>query len=142
MPDARLTQDLAYFCPTCGSAALERSALAGGSASCKTCPWTGKTDELQAVPFSHDFASGDEALARFVGESANVLMQHMGVPVGRLLLKWGFTTPEVIAAELPIFGKAIATAMVRAILETREGLATGKIARYPKKPEAERRGIH
>ena len=140
--DAKLSQDYVYFCPTCGSPALDRSALAGGEAACKACPWKGKTDELHAVPFSHDFSGSDEMVARFVGEVSNLVSSTMGEGIGRLLLKWGFVTPEFIAPELPVYGRAMAAGVAKAILETREGLATGKIPRFQKKPEAQRRGVH
>lgn len=142
-PNPRLTQDVAYFCPQCGTPALERSALAGGEAACKACPWKGKTDELDAVPFSHDFANGEEGFARFVSDVTNTFVQHAGREIGSVLLKWGFfTSTELIPQEMPVYGRAIGAAVVKAILEVREGLATGKIKRHPKKPEAQRRGVH
>ena len=136
------TTQTAYFCPQCGSPAISRSSLAGGEATCRSCNWTGSSNDVQAVPFSHDFLSDEQVVHRFTAEVANTIMQHMGTPVGRLLLKWGFVTPEFIAAELPVYGRAIALATVRSIIETRESLATGKIGRLPKKPEGQRKGVH
>lgn len=135
-------KDIAYFCPDCGSPAIDRSALAGGAASCRACSWKGKNEDLHAVPFEHDFGSPDQAAERFVAEVSNLIAATLGAPIGRLLLKWGFCSVEQIAQELPVYGKAIASAAAKAILETREGLATGKIKPHPKKPEHQRRGTH
>lgn len=135
-------KDTAYFCPQCGGPAVDRSALAGGTASCRACSWAGKNEDLHGVPFEHDFGSGDAALARFTSEIASIVAQHLGHAVGAVLLKWGFIQGDKIASELPVYGKAIAVAAAKAILETREGLATGKIKPHPKKPEGQRKGIH
>ncbi len=137
-----MPQDTAYFCPQCGNPTIERSSLAGGAAACKACEWKGKSDDLHAVPFEHDFGSGEEAMARFTGEVSNIVAAKVGHDIGALLMKWGFLKPEKIAEEFPVYGRALAVAVVKALLETREGLATGRIKPHPKKPEQYRRGVH
>ena len=137
-----MPKDLAYFCPQCQSPAIKRSALAGGAASCESCQWSGKNEDLREVPFEHDHASPDQVAARFASEFSGVIAQHLGKPLGALLLKWGFMTMEHLPQELGLYLRAVAAAAAKAVLETRHGLETGAIKRPDKKPEGQRKGIH
>lgn len=135
-------QDNAYFCPSCGSPAVERSALVGGAASCKTCPWSGTNQDLREVPFEHDFSSPDAVAARFAAEFSGLISKNLARPIGAMLMKWGFMTLEHMPQELGLYLRAIAAASARAVLEVRQGLETGAIQRPEKKPEGQRKGVH
>jgi hypothetical protein len=135
-------KDHAYFCPQCNSPSVERSSLVGGAASCKTCGWQGKSEELAEVPFEHDFSSPDQVAARFAAEFSGLIAKNLAQPIGGMLLKWGFMTIEHMPQELGLYMRAIAAAAAKAVLETREGLTTGRIARPEKKPEGQRKGVH
>lgn len=135
-------KDNAYFCPGCGSPAVERSVLAGGAASCKTCSWTGTNEDLREVPFEHDYSSPDAVAERFAAEFSGLIAKNLAQPIGSMLLKWGFMTMEHMPQELGLYMRAIAAAAAKAVIETRQGLETGAIARPAKKPEGQRRGTH
>jgi|HigsolmetaAR201D_1030396.scaffolds.fasta_scaffold31107_2 hypothetical protein len=135
-------QDNAYFCPECGSPAIERSALVGGAASCKTCSWQGKNEDLHEVPFEHDFPSPEAIAERFAAEFSGLIAKNLAQPIGSMLLKWGFMTMERMPQELGLYMRAIATASAKAVLEVRQGLETGAIKRPEKKPEGLRKGVH
>ena len=134
-------KDTAYFCPFCGSPSVERSVLAGGAASCRSCSWKGKNEDLHSVPFEHDFSSPDQVIARFAAEFSGVIAQHLAVPIGSLLMKWGFISSEELAVDLGVYMKAMAAAAAKAVFETREGLSAGTITR-PKKTDNRRKGVH
>lgn len=127
-------KDTAYFCPNCGSPTVERSPLAGGNASCSSCQWQGKNEDLHAVPFEHDFSSPEQVLQRFAAEFSGNIAKHLSAPIGAQLIKWGFiTSQEELITDLGVYMRAIAAAAAKAVFETRQGLAAGTIVR-PKKP--------
>lgn len=135
-------KDFAYFCPACGSPSVQRSALAGGAASCNSCHWGGKNEDLHAVPFEHDFTSPEQVIERFATEFRGVVAQSLAAPLGSVLLKWGFIDRQDLATDLAIYMRAIAAAGAKAIFETREGIATGKIKRQPSPEKVAKKGMH
>lgn len=132
----------AYLCPSCGNPAVERSPLAGGSASCKACPWKGRNEELVVVPFEHNFASPEQVMERFAAEFSSTIARHLAAPLGAVLFKWGFISKEDLATDLLIYIRAIAAASAKAVLETRDGISTGKIKREPSSQKAVKKGLH
>jgi len=81
----------ARLCPRCGGSAVDFSSLAGGTATCRCCSWTGVVEELVNVPFNHMFG-GDDGIAQILHRDLRVLIS--GVEVGprllRFLVTWGF----------------------------------------------------
>jgi hypothetical protein len=120
-------KDTAYFCPACGSSAVSRSVLAGGAACCDSCKWSGKNEDLHAVPFEHDFSSPEQVMQVFAAEFKSLVGKHLAQPLGAMLLKWGFLDRETLALALPIYLTNAAASMVKSIFETRQKIETGEI---------------
>lgn len=122
------TSDTAYFCPTCGSSAVETSTLAGGAATCSSCQWKGLTSELIVHVFQHDLGSSDAAIKAFALEFKVIIGKHFASPLAALLYKWGFfmgTTPK--PEELTRYIVAAAKASISAILEIRREMEKERV---------------
>lgn len=66
-------------------------------------------------------ASNEEQyLEAMVSDLRNIVAADMSKALGRFLLKWGFFSNGVQPAELSRYVVAVAAAMMRAILETRQ----------------------
>lgn len=124
------TKATAYFCPQCSSPNVERSGkLVEGydaDAKCLTCPWTGKESELAQASFSHEFKSPEEITKAMVTDLRNALAKSSAVVYGKFLLKWGFMGEPILAAELGRYLMNIASATVKAIIQTRAELTKEK----------------
>ena len=117
--------DIAYFCPECGSAKITASTLAGGAASCGVCTWQGSTTDLLTYTFQHALGSQDEIVRQFLLDARTVISKSFAIQIGSLLVRWGFVddpTPSNVKAvnkQLARYVGAIATAVVKAVFETR-----------------------
>jgi len=120
-------KDTSYFCPNCGSAAVNRSFLVGGSAKCDACSWTGVNEELLSVKFEHPFNSPEQVMDAFASEFKLMLGKHLAKPFGQMLLKWGFLDSNNIADLLPKYLTNAAVAMVKSVIETRKNIETGGV---------------
>lgn len=119
-----MSQDTVRFCPQCGSASVDFSALAAGSAHCRGCNWKGNNDDLLMVPIQHDFAFGSASIiTEMMGEVRRLLSGELGLPYLKFLLKWGFVDGEAsniagtidrkqFARYLAVIGQSILTAVI------------------------------
>lgn len=129
-----MSKEKAYQCMQCGSPAIERSPLVGGTAKCLGCGWTGKNEDLHSVDFETGFASPEAVVQRFASEISGIVAKGLAKDIGGLLLKWGFVEEKMLKVELPIYVKAVAVATVQAVISTRQGLATGAVKAEIKVP--------
>lgn len=104
-----LTQEYAYFCPTCGSPSVETQTLGlispeavtrGNRASCKACGWAGRDTELLATPFQHGFANSEEVINNLMGDFRVLMSKEFLVPFGKFLIKWGFLSVPLQPAQI------------------------------------------
>lgn len=130
------------FCPQCGSAKVTFSELIGGVAKCgvRTCLWEGTTDELLAVPISHEFLSEESMMIQLMNDLRLMFSGELGVPYLKLLLKWGFIKANAndLANTLDrkIFARylaAIARGVLTTILEERAKIHELEIAQSVEK---------
>lgn len=121
-----MTDSKVRFCPRCGSANVEFSELAGGSAKCGNCPWTGTVDDLFVVPFSHDFFSDEGMVRGLMNDLRSMLSGELGLPYLKFLVKWGFVKNPNGVVDRVVFTRylvAIAKALLVAIFEERKKLS-------------------
>lgn len=86
-----MSQDTVRFCPQCGSAGVDFSALANGAAHCRGCGWKGTNEDLLLVPIQHDFAFGSASIiTEMMNDARQLLAGELGLPYLKFLLKWGF----------------------------------------------------
>ena len=108
-------KDKAYFCPACGSPAVDTQELQA-TARCRSCDWSGPLQEAPVHYFTHQELDPSKAFAQ---EVAELMGKTMAMPLGKILLKWGFLpTPDPLL--LATYLKAAAGAVVGAILQVRE----------------------
>lgn len=123
------------FCPQCGSAAVNFSALTGGRSSCRGCSWVGPALDLLVVPLSKEGSFDAEAhLAAIMNDVRKLFSGELGLPYLRFLVKWGFVPADTsnIAGTIDrkLFARYLAemaAAVVRAVLETREKIELERI---------------
>jgi len=122
------TGDKAYFCPTCGSSAIEASTLVGGAASCSSCQWSGLTTDLVVHVFKHDLGTSDDVVKAFAQEFKGLIGKHMATPLAALLHKWGFfVSNPPKSEELTRYAVAMAKASIIAILEVRREMEKERV---------------
>jgi hypothetical protein len=115
----------AKFCPKCGSAYVDYSALTGGKAACNLegCGWSGSSEELLAAPFTApEGGSTDEIFNAFVHDVKDVLARGVGTELARLLLRWGFIMshdPKEQRKQLAQYLEAMAQGAVARVIHTR-----------------------
>lgn len=128
-------KDSVRFCPQCGSASVDFSALVNGQAYCRGCNWRGLADELLLVPIQHEFANKEDMVVSMVNDVRSFLAGELGLPWLRFLLKWGFITadPNNIAGTLDrkkfarylaVIGQSVVTSLIAE--RTRQSEATAK----------------
>ncbi len=126
-----MTQDntIVWFCPECGSASLERSALTGGGAACKACTWTGYNHQLAGMPFRQELGDAGQITQALVGDLRGVLAKDGGTVFARFLQKWGFLDPEKPEAAklLGRYLAAIARSTLTAILNERQAIEKERV---------------
>ena len=111
--------DVAYFCPSCGSPAIVSSSLVGGVAHCDKCQWNGINTDLVAYDFKHEYDSGDAVALAFAND-VRAFFTANAVGLARVLLKWGFFHKETpTPPELVRYLMAITKAVITAVLEER-----------------------
>lgn len=118
---AEANESVAYFCPTCGGASLDFSEL-GGEASCRSCGWKGAQQERVALPFKHDFLSGEAALTHLISDVRSVVSasSKMYLP---LLVKWGFLSlGEGVEKRATRYLAAAARATLKSFIEERDSI--------------------
>lgn len=135
-PNATATR--AYFCPACGGANVDASALSGGSAKCNVCTWTGTVEELPTFIFQHDLGGTPEEVFRtFFLDVRKLLGSHFATQIGHMLIKWGFLdapTPQNQQRVVKTLGRyvaAITKAAVVAIVEERKAMEKEKFREQP-----------
>ncbi len=116
-------QDSVKFCPQCGSASVDFSALAGGGAACKGCGWNGLVEDLLTVPIQHDFVGKEDIIRSMVNDVRTFLSGELGLPWLKFLLKWGFIVADTkniagtvdrkkFARYLAVIGQTVVTALI------------------------------
>lgn len=121
--------DKAYFCPGCGSSMVNASALSGSEASCGVCNWSGKTDDLVAVPFSQSMGSPEEIFRQLTIDIRQLLAKDTATDLIKLLAKWGFLGPMIDKQEVARYFGGIAKGITQGILETRQEIEKEKALR-------------
>lgn len=119
-----MTQDLSYFCPTCGTPSIETSQLIGSNAKCLGCGWSGSKEDLAVHRFTHGFTSEEDVQRAFVADFKQLMGEYIAVPLAALLMKWGFfsgaaPTPKELTRYIVVMSKASITALLeeRAVIE-------------------------
>ena len=115
---------VAYFCPECGSAAVNHGELVGSRASCVVCPWEGSREQLLSHLFTQEQGSSTEML-RLLLEDMRVVYGECALPFARLLSKWGFFTGS--NRDLARYMMAMALASFDALVKTRTALEKEKV---------------
>lgn len=113
--------DKSYFCPSCSSANVTASSLAGGAANCNICTWKGVVEDLAVYTFQHGMGGPEQVLHNFAMDVRRVVSGPLAVQMVALLAKWGFLSsndmnPKVAARYLG----AMARGMAKSLLEERE----------------------
>lgn len=121
--------DKAYFCPGCGSSFVNAGALAGTTASCEVCSWTGKLEELATVPFSQEMGSQEEIFRQLTLDIRQLLAKSVATEFVRLLLKWGFISNRIDKHEVARYLGGVAKGITQGILETRQQIEREKVSR-------------
>lgn len=120
-------KDTVFFCPACGSPSVDASSLAGGSAICRACPWSGSREELATVAIEHDALSQEAMVIKFVNVMAQVFASSSAHAVGQVLIKWGFLEGSSIPEDLAAYMKGAAIAATKSVLETRQHLERARV---------------
>ena len=122
------------ICAQCGSTAVDFSELAGASAGCNGCGWTGTTDELLSVPVRAQIGAEELAFADLLNDLRAIISGVAGVPLLRFLVKWGFLSADVTrlaeTVDRRLFARyltAITTSILSAVLETRRAQEVARV---------------
>lgn len=122
--------DNAYFCPRCSSAAVDVPALVGATASCRSCSWTGTTQQLLVHQFKHDLGSDQQVITAFMSDFKQLMASTIASPLAKILMKWGFFEKELpTPVELGRYIKVMAEASVKALLEERQNMEKERVLR-------------
>ncbi len=124
----------AYFCATCGSAAVSVSEL-GGPSTCQACGWKGPKEDLAVHKFSQDLGSSESVTQAFISDVVRVFSKECAIPLGRFLVKWGFLEPipnhplaqKIYARHLGRYVHEVAKAATLAIVKTREAIELERV---------------
>ena len=129
-----MTQDTVRFCPQCGSASVDFSALANGAARCLGCNWSGVNEDLLLVPIQHDFSFGSASIiTEMMNDVRRLLSGELGLPYLKFLIKWGFVEADINnlgnTLDRKIFARylsAIGHAVLNAVIAERMKLSSEK----------------
>lgn len=123
------------LCPQCGSAGVDFSALAGGTADCRGCRWHGTFEDLLVVPGS-TAVDNDVTLNGMLNDLRQLLSGELGFPYLKYLMKWGFITGDLNRPLETIDRKAlaryvasIARSIMVGLLEERSKVEAARAAR-------------
>lgn len=126
-----MTTTALYFCPECGSPSIERSALAGSTASCRACGWSNRTELLAVMPVNSRTADDSaQAIASMVGDLRTVLAKDVGVTLVQFLSKWGFLNSkdqQVLAKQAGRYISAAARGIMAAFIEERDKMEVERV---------------
>jgi hypothetical protein len=114
------TKALVFFCPSCGSAAVEEKSVLGKTHECRICRWSGTKEEVVSSEFVHEMGTNSEMREKLVNDLRKLLAQDAGVAYGKFLLKWGFAEDPIQPLELAGYLQAISEATLKAIILERE----------------------
>ena len=108
-----------WLCPTCGSAAVDRSMLVGTLSKCRVCKWEGPVTDLVAQQVKSDLL-GDNLVQLLAGDLRGIL-GSVAAPLIKSLVKC-----RVIAAgdrdEAVFMRNRIAQSILRGVVEGAEEL--------------------
>lgn len=124
-----MSQDNIHLCPKCASPSIDVSELAGGTASCRICSWTGTRENVYTVPFSHGQGGSEGIALEFFNDMRRVLGDKVFMTnLTRFLSRWGFVDlgdpagKQEVVRRVARYGAAAARAMVSAVINEREQL--------------------
>jgi hypothetical protein len=131
MDEEKMTE-IAYYCPSCNSPAVDYSSLVGGFAKCNVCNWEGVREDLLAAPFSHiygDQSGVDFLLAREIKQLLG--SSEMTKLLVRFLARWGFVDIKqgraVVVGEVKKYLEALAITFLKTIVNVRLDLEKEKV---------------
>jgi len=118
--------DALQVCPQCTSTMIETNSVSllgtgvAGDATCLSCGWKGKVNELASVPFNNPFGDQQGSVEAFGREMLLSIVQQCAEPIGRVLIRWGFLDGKNIDKRLFVqYLTAISKAAVMAVIELR-----------------------
>ncbi len=118
--------DQAYFCPGCGSAVINASAL-GGEAECRACGWKGSAEQLAAVPFGQQHGDQAQILQAMFNDVRALFAKETAKELILLLRKWGFIDERLDRKQIIRYFGGISKAIVKGLIETREEIEKEKV---------------
>jgi ribosomal protein S27AE len=120
--------DKAYFCPACGTSMVDVQVMAG-TTTCGVCAWTGKIEELAAMPFSQEMGSPEQVLHNLALDIRQFLSKDFVMPFLKMLSKWGFTSWPPTPQEAARYMGSVAKSVALGLIQTRQEIEKEKVQR-------------
>ena len=120
-----MNKDEAKYCPQCGAASLDISALANTPVHCRACAWTGAAEALYTVPFFYAQGSREGIANELLNDLRRVLSsERFMVGFVGFLGRWGFVNlqqeKKLLAINVARYAAATARAVLTSVIEERE----------------------